>query len=63
MADVLLVYILFVLLVLFFFLRWFSRRYSERIVFSGVCRNIFSPLSEQLMEVTDCAKFFVTHFN
>ena len=60
-ADDLLVYFLFLLLVLFFFFRWIIRRYPGSFVLLGVCGNIFSPLSEQLMEGTDCANFFFTH--
>ena len=29
----------------------------------GVCGNISSPLSKNIMEGTDCAKLFVPHFN
>ena len=28
---------------------------------SRVCENVFGPLSDKLMEGTDCAKLFVTH--
>ena len=38
-------------------------RYPGSFVLSGVCGNISSPLSENLMEGTDCAKLFVTHLN
>ena len=47
----------------FFNSRWLTGRYPGSFVLSGVCGNIFSPLSEQLMEGTDCAKLFVAHLN
>ena len=47
----------------FFFLRWIIRRYPGSFVLSGVCGNILSLLSKQLMEVTDCAKLLVAHLN
>ena len=46
-----------------FFSRWLIRLYPGRFVLSGVCGNIFSPLSKQLLEGTDCVKLFVAHLN
>ena len=47
----------------FFYSRWLIRQYPGSFVLSGVCGNISSLLSENLLEGTDCSKLFVTHFN
>ena len=46
----------------FFFPGWITGRYTGSFALSGVCGNIFGLLSENIMEGTDCAKFFVAHF-
>ena len=54
-------YSLFVWFVFFFFFMWLSWQCPGRFVLSGVCGNIFSPLSKYLLKGTDCANLFSAH--
>ena len=47
----------------FLFSRWLTGWYTGSFFLWGVCGNISSPLSKNIMEGTDFAKLFVPHLN